>query len=329
VTGRGLPPEFQLIAEIFAPLAAAAPGAFGLTDDAAAIEPMPGRRLVVTADAIVEGIHFLPDDPPGDVARKLLRVSLSDLASMGARPIGYVMATVLPTDLERAWLEGFAAGLADDQARFGIALYGGDTVATPGPMTLSLTAFGDAEPGRELRRSGARPGDRLWVSGTIGDGALGLKALRGGLRGVTLDGHAYLAGRYRVPTPRIALGQGLVGLASGAIDISDGLAADLGHVCAASGVRGIVEAARVPLSDAARQALAAEPALRADVLGGGDDYELLFTAPAAAADAIAALGRSLDLAVTEIGRIEAGTGVAIVDETGREIAPGKPGFRHF
>ncbi|HVO14971.1 MAG TPA: thiamine-phosphate kinase [Alphaproteobacteria bacterium] len=329
MTGERLPPEFQLIAEIFAPLAAGTPGAFGLTDDAAAIEPAPGRRLIVTVDAIVEGIHFLSDDPPADVARKLLRVNLSDLAAMGARPIGYVMATVLPFDLERAWLEGFAAGLADDQKRFGVGLYGGDTASTPGPMTLSLTAFGDAEPGRELRRSGARPGDRIWVSGTIGDGALGLKALRGQLKGVGADGLAYLAGRYRVPTPRVELGLGLVGLANSAIDISDGLAADLGHVCETSGVRGVVEAVRVPLSEAARQALAAEPGLRADVLGGGDDYELLFTAPSAAADRIAGLGRSLGLPLTEIGRIEAGAGVTILDEAGRPIVPEKPGFRHF
>ena len=329
MTGQRLPPEFQLIAEIFAPLAAGTPGAFGLTDDAAAIEVAPGRRLIVTVDAIVEGIHFLPDDPPADVARKLLRVNLSDLAAMGARPIGYVMATVLPTDLDRAWLEGFASGLADDQARFGVGLYGGDTASTPGPMTLSLTAFGDAEPGRELRRSGARLGDRIWVSGTIGDGALGLKALRGDLRGVTVDGLAYLAGRYRVPTPRVALGQGLVGLASGAIDISDGLAADLGHVCETSGVRGIVEAGRVPLSEPARQALAAEPALRADILGGGDDYELLFTAPPAAAGRLGELARSLDLPLTEIGRVEAGAGVAILDESGRDITPERAGFRHF
>lgn len=329
MTGRGLPPEFQLIAEIFAPLAADRPGAFGLTDDAAAIEPLPGRRLIVTVDAIVEGVHFLPGDPPADIARKLLRVNLSDLAAMGARPIGYVMATVLPATLERAWLEDFAAGLAQDQKRFGVGLYGGDTAATPGPMTLSLTAFGDAEPGRELRRSGARPGDRIWVSGTIGDGALGLKVLRGGLNGMSVDGQAYLAGRYRVPTPRVELGQGLVGLASGAIDISDGLAADLGHVCETSGVRGVVEAALVPLSEPARQALAAAPACRADVLGGGDDYELLFTAPPAATDRIAALGRSLGVSVTEIGRIEAGTGVSILDEAGREIAPESPGFRHF
>jgi thiamine-monophosphate kinase len=329
LTRQRLPAEFELIAEFFAPLAAGTPGAFGLTDDAAVIDVAPGRRLVVTVDAIVENIHFLSDDPPDDVGRKLLRVNLSDLAAMGARPIGYVMATILPADLDRAWLEGFAAGLADDQARFGVGLYGGDTASTPGPLTLSLTAFGDIEPGRELRRSGARPGDRIYVSGTIGDGALGLKALRGTLKGITDEARAYLAARYRVPTPRVALGQGLVGLANAAIDISDGLAADLGHVCETSGVRGVVQAARVPLSDAARQALAADPALLGDILGGGDDYELLFTVPAAAAGRLAALARDLALKLTEIGRIEAGAGVEMRDEEGRDVTPARAGFRHF
>jgi thiamine-monophosphate kinase len=324
-----LPAEFDLIAEIFAPLASGTPGAFGLTDDAAVIDVAPGRRLVATVDAMVAGVHFLADDPPADVGRKLLRVNLSDLAAMGAEPLGYVMATVLPADLDFDWLKGFAAGLADDQARFGVGLYGGDTTSTPGPLTLSLTAFGQAVPGAELRRSGARPGDRIYVSGTIGDAALGLEALQGKLPGLAEDARAYLAGRYRLPTPRVALGQGLVGLATSAIDISDGLAADLGHICETSGVRGVVAAPEVPLSDAARCALAADPGLLADILSGGDDYELLFTAPPEAAGPLGALARELALPLTEIGRIEAGTGVRMVDGAGREIALEHPGFRHF
>jgi thiamine-monophosphate kinase len=324
-----LPAEFDLIAEFFAPLAAGTPGAFGLTDDAAAIDVAPGKRLVVTVDAMVENVHFLSDDPPADVGRKLLRVNLSDLAAMGAEPLGYVMATIFPAELDRAWVEGFAAGLADDQKRFGVGLYGGDTASTPGPLTLSLTAFGQIEPGRELRRSGARVGDRVYVSGTVGDGALGLKAIRGALKGIDAAARAYLAGRYRVPTPRIALGQGLVGLAHSAIDVSDGLAADLGHIAETSGVGAVVEAARVPLSDAARQALAGDPALLDDVLGGGDDYELLFTAPAGAAPRLAALAQALALPIAEIGRIEAGSGVRVVDAQGRDRTPKSPGFRHF
>jgi thiamine-monophosphate kinase len=329
LSGQRLPAEFDLIAEIFAPLASGTPGAFGLTDDGATIDVAPGRRLVVTVDAMVAGVHFLPDDPPGDVGRKLLRVNLSDLAAMGAEPLGYVMATVLPAELDRAWLEGFAAGLADDQARFGVALYGGDTTSTPGPLTLSLTAFGQIKPGAELRRSGARPGDRIYVSGTIGDGALGLRVLRGELPALAPDAQDYLAGRYRLPTPRVALGQGLVGLASAAIDISDGLAADLGHVCETSGVRGVVTIPQVPLSKAAGQALAGDAGLLDDVLGGGDDYELLFTAPAEAAGRLEALGRTLALPITEIGRIEAGAGVGLRDASGREVTLKRPGFRHF
>ena len=324
-----LPAEFDLIAEIFAPLASGTPGAFGLTDDGAVIEVARGKRLVVTVDAMVENVHFLAEDPPADVGRKLLRVNLSDLAAMGAEPLGYVLATVLPVDTDRAWVEGFAAGLAEDQAHFGIGLYGGDTTSTPGPLTMSLTAFGQVEPGRELRRSGARVGDRIYVSGTIGDGALGLKAIRGTLGGIDKPARAYLAGRYRLPTPRLALGQGLVGLASAALDISDGLVGDLGHIAETSGVRGVVEAGRVPLSDAVRQALAADPGLVEDILSGGDDYELLFTAPAGAAGRLAELSRSLDLPLTEIGRIEAGSGVAVVDETGADIPLKSQGFRHF
>ncbi|MGE5148449.1 MAG: thiamine-phosphate kinase [Candidatus Eiseniibacteriota bacterium] len=329
MSGQRLPGEFDLIAEIFAPLASGTPGAFGLTDDGAAIDVAPGKRLIVTVDAMVENVHFLAEDPPAAVGQKLLRVNLSDLAAMGAEPLGYVLATVLPADTDRAWVEGFAAGLAEDQARFGVGLYGGDTASTPGPLTLSLTAFGQIEPGRELRRSGARAGDRIYVSGTIGDGALGLKAIRGTLRGIDKPARAYLAGRYRLPTPRLALGQGLVGVATAALDISDGLAGDLGHIAETAGVRGVIEAGRVPLSDAARQALAADPGLLDDILGGGDDYELLFTAPASAAGRLAELARTLDLPLTEIGRIEAGAGVLVVDEKGAEISLKVPGFRHF
>jgi len=283
----------------------------------------------VTADALVAGVHFLADDPPDLVARKMLRVNLSDLAAMGAAPLGYLMTTALPAACDEAWLAGFAEGLAADQAAFGISLLGGDSVATPGPATLSVTAIGSVPAERAVRRGGAVPGDLIYVSGTIGDAALGLRALRGELAGLDGTQRSFLVDRYHLPQPRLALGEGLVGVAHAMLDISDGLIGDLNHLCAVSGVSAVLEAARVPLSPAVRAALTRDPALLAPVLGGGDDYELVFTAPRAAEPALAALAAALALPITMIGRIEAGSGVRVIDETGRNIALAASGYRHF
>ncbi|MBX6376419.1 MAG: thiamine-phosphate kinase, partial [Acetobacteraceae bacterium] len=201
-----LPPEFALIARHFRPLAG--PGALDLQDDAALLDPPAGRQLVLAADAMVEGVHYLATDPPEMVGRKLLRVNLSDLAAMGAEPLGYLMTTTLPRGVEDSWIARFVAGLAEDQRAFGIALLGGDTTATPGPACLSLTIIGTVPPGAALPRAGAQPGDGVWVSGTLGDGALGLRVLRGELPG---DAEGHLARRYRLPEPRLALGQALRG----------------------------------------------------------------------------------------------------------------------
>jgi len=247
----GLPVEFDRIARHFRPLAG--PGSLGLTDDAAVFTPPPGRELVVTADAMVESVHFLPGTAPGLVARKLLRVNLSDLAAMGAMPLGYLVTLSVPRSFGDDWFAGFAAGLAQDQAAFGTALLGGDTTQTPGPLCVSLTAIGHVAPGQAIRRSGAQAGDEVWVTGTIGDGVLGLEAARGNLA----DPDGYLAGRYNLPTPR--LGLALHGWARACMDVSDGLFQDLGHICRASGVGAVVEADLVPLSP---QAHAAGPAWR-------------------------------------------------------------------
>ncbi|GGF28587.1 thiamine-monophosphate kinase [Aliidongia dinghuensis] len=317
--------EFGRIAKFFAPLAAGQPGALDLLDDAALVECPPGERLVVTVDAMVEGVHFLSDDPPDLIARKLVRVNLSDLAAMAARPVGYFLTTALPKSRGDDWLARFADGLAQDQAEFGIALLGGDSVSTPGPVSLTLTAFGRVAPGAEVRRSGARPGDLVFVSGTIGDGAFGLEAARGQLD-ERLDPAevAYLADRYRLPRPRVALGPRLSGLASAMMDVSDGLAGDLGHICAASSVAGVIEAARVPLSPAAARLGRLELALT-----GGDDYELLFTASRAQQDAILAAAAAAGVPVTPIGRIEAGQGVQVLDAAGQTMALAGVGWRHF
>ena len=275
--------EFEFIARRLRPLATT-PGALALTDDAALLDPAAGRQLVLTKDAMVAGVHFLPDDPPGQIAQKLLRVNLSDLAAMGAAPLGYLLALARPKEISDAWLDEFCAGLAADNAAFGIALLGGDTVSTPGPLTLSLTAIGEVPTGSALLRSGAGPGDDVWVSGTLGDAALGLKVLQGALD-VTEPARTFLIERYRLPQPRLALGQALRGIASAAIDVSDGLVADLGHILETSGVGAALHADALPLSEAARDL----PGARDAALAGGDDYELLFTAPSKRRAEIAAL----------------------------------------
>jgi thiamine-monophosphate kinase len=330
--------EFELIARYFAPLAEAAPGAQGLRNDAALFDPTGpagDNSLVLTVDAMVAGVHFLPEDPPQTIGRKLLRVNLSDLAAMGARPRGYLLATAFPRDIDEAWIAAFAAGLAEDQAIFGVALYGGDTVSTPGPLTLSLTAFGEAPKGRALSRATARAGDLVYVSGTIGDGLLGLEVLRGGQFGglpeLTEDHRAYLATRYRLPEPRLELGRRLAedSLASAALDVSDGLAADLGHIAEESGLAAEIEAGAVPLSPAARAVLEAAPERLPELLGGGDDYELLFTVEPGRAGEVAALAVSLDLALTAVGHMAPGRGLRVRDSAGRRVTLTGSGWQHF
>ena len=323
------PGEFELIARHFAPLAAGEVGAFGLTDDAAVLQLAPGCAMVATADAMVAGVHFLQDDPPDLVARKLLRVNLSDLAAMGARPRAYLLTTALPEAIDDAWLSAFAAGLAADQVEFGVTLAGGDTVSTPGPLALSLTAVGEAEGGAVLRRAGAEPGDTVYVTGTIGDAALGLDCLQGCLAGLGPQQTAHLVGRYRLPQPRTGLGPRLVGLAHAALDVSDGLVADLGHLCRQSGLGAVIEAACVPLSEAAGEALAADLDLLLRVLTGGDDYELVFAAPPEAGAAIEAICVELGLRLTAIGSFIAGQGVTVVDRDGVPLdGLGAGGWRH-
>ena len=320
--------EFERIARFFAPLAKSFPGALGLLDDAALIASEPDCEHVVTTDTIVSGVHYLGDEPASAIARKLLRVNLSDLAAMGAQPRVYFLNVALPDTVDDAWLEEFADGLDADQTQFGVVLAGGDSVATPGPTTLTLTAIGSVARGQALRRSGAAPGDAIYVSGTVGDGALGLRAARGALAGLSPAHRDSLIGRYRLPEPRLGLGQALVDVATAALDVSDGLVGDLGHIAEASGVACTVHADRVPLSDAATAALAADPALRDPILTGGDDYELLFTAPPARADAVATAADRAGVPVTKIGVVGSGRGVRVLDEAGRAIEFVRPGYVH-
>jgi thiamine-monophosphate kinase len=319
--------EFGRIRQFFAPLAGL--GALDLTDDAALLDCPPGYHLVLTVDQAVEGVHFLPDDPPAFVAKKLLRRNLSDLAAMGATPRHYLLTSALPKSHDDEWVRRFAEGLTEDQHRFGVALLGGDSTSTSGPVVLTLTAIGQVAKDREIRRNGAKPGDRVWVSGTIGDAFLGLKVLRGGYEELAPEHRAALVARFQLPDPRTELGPRLAGIAHAMIDVSDGLLADLGHVCETSGVAAAVELAKLPLSAAARMVIDAEPAHHPLLAAGGDDYELLFTAPPEADEEVAALSDSLALPITKIGAIEVGEGLRLLDADGVPIATASAGWRHF
>ncbi|MBI5319943.1 thiamine-phosphate kinase [Bradyrhizobium sp.] len=323
--------EDALIARYFKPIATD-PGAFGLDDDAAVLKAQ-GADIVVTTDAIVEGVHFLPSDPPETVARKALRVNLSDLAAKGAQPAGFVLTLALRT-AEDAWLKPFAAALGEDAKSYACPLLGGDTVSTPGPLSISITAFGRVPAGKMVHRSGAQRGDRVVVSGTIGDAALGLDVLKGGAVAAALAGdeaaRQMLIGRYRVPQPRDALAVAIRNYASAAMDVSDGLAGDLTKLCAASGVSAAIHAPGIPLSRPAAS-LVANRTVGIDMLiTGGDDYEIVCTVPEADFEAFAQDARKAGVNVTPIGAVIAGSAVpSFLDGQGRELALKSRSWSHF
>jgi thiamine-monophosphate kinase len=334
VRTSSLPGEFELIARYFAPLSRGFAGAYGLLDDAAVIGPASGNELVVKTDAIVGEVDFLAAAPADRVARKALRVNLSDLAAKGAYPRAYLLDLMLPETLDEAWIADFAAGLAHDQSVYGVHLIGGDMSSTPGPITAAVTALGEAPVGRIIRRGGARPEDLIFVTGTIGDAALGLSVVLGGLPDLDAASAGFLRERYELPQPRVALGPKLIGLATAGIDISDGLIADLRHVCSVSRLSATIRVNSVPLSPAARAAIARRPERLAAALTGGDDYEILFTAPATAEDQIREISRSCGIPVTAIGRMvapaEAAPGqVFVLDDRGEPIFLPAEGWTHF
>jgi thiamine-monophosphate kinase len=324
--------EDRLIARYFKPLAKH-PGAFALTDDAAVIAPPPACDLVLKTDGIVGGVHFFPDDPPDTVAKKALRVNLSDLAAKGAKPLGFLLTLALPGEIGDAWLAPFARGLGEDADFFGCPLFGGDTDRTGGPITISIAVFGAVPHGKMVRRAGAKPGDRLLVTGTVGDAALGLLLRRDGSAagrwGLGHDQQDHLVSRYLVPQPRTAIAVALRAHASAAMDVSDGLAGDLAKLCRVSGVAAEVELARLPLSDAARAALAKEPALIETIVTGGDDYEVLACVPAQKVEALRREASAAGVALTEIGTVGAGEGARLLDAHGKPLALAHPSFSHF
>jgi len=322
--------EFDLIKRLFAPLTAGRPEALGLIDDVALIPGPAGYHWAVTKDAMAAGVHFFPDDPPDLIARKLVRVNLSDLAAKGAEPQFLLLATCFPRDVDAGWLDRFASGLKTDCDLFKVAVIGGDTIATPGPLVLSLTAVGMVPEGAALLRSNACSGDHVWLSGTVGDSALGLLVAQGEGKSLSETDASYLLNRYRLPRPRVALGPRLRGLAHASMDVSDGLLGDIGHICRASKVGAVIEAERLPLSSAARAALASGLGEgMTTIVSGGDDYEILFTAAPDAEDALTALSAELDLPLTRIGRVVPGEGVTLIDAAGHAMASGRGGYNHF
>jgi thiamine-monophosphate kinase len=323
--------EDSLIARYFGPIATD-PGAFGLTDDTAVLNAS-GDDLVVTADAIVEGVHFLPDDPPDAVARKALRVNLSDLAAKGATPKGFVLTLAL-READDKWLAPFARALGEDASQFGCALLGGDTVSTPGPVMISVTAFGQIPPGGMVRRRGAQAGDRIVVTGTIGDAALGLQILQGravaGAPGLDAAGREMLIRRYRVPQPRVDLAKAIRDFASAAMDVSDGLAGDLAKLCAVSGVSAVIDAQSLPLSRAAAALLDSGATGIETIVAGGDDYEILCTIPDSRFEAFAEAARLAGVPVTSIGTVLAGAAAPrFLDARGGEITLQRLSYSHF
>ena len=331
VPGAPASGEDSLIARYFMPLATD-PGAFGLTDDAAVLKAL-GQDIIVTTDAIVEGVHFLPDDPPQTIAKKALRVNLSDLAAKGATPAGFVLTLAL-RKVDESWLAAFARGLGEDTSAFTCPLLGGDTVSTPGPLMISITAFGRVPEGRMIHRSGARPGDHVVVTGTIGDAALGLDILRKGRVATALANDTtsrdMLVGRYRMPEPRNALASAIRAHAHAAMDVSDGLAGDLAKLCAASTVSATIELAAIPLSKGASTALKAGAVTLSEIVSGGDDYEILCTVAPDALKPFAEAAGTSGVAVNRIGTIVAGKAAPkFLDAKGAELALTRRSYSHF
>lgn len=327
----GRPSEDELIETYFAPLAG--PGGLGLRDDAALLSPPVGQDLVLTTDILVAGVHFFPDDPPALVAQKALRVNLSDLAGKGAAPAGFLLGLALPDSWTTEWLAGFAEGLGQDSSAYMCPLLGGDTSRTPGPLIISITALGLVPVGGMVPRGGVAAGDLIYVSGTIGDAALGLVLRRGGAAwGGALSGaaRAFLEERYLLPQPRLALAEVLRGFAHAAMDISDGLAGDLAKMLRLTGMTAAVAVPDVPLSDAARDALAHEPGLVERLLCGGDDYEILCAVPPDQREAFEAAAAAVGVPVQAIGFAEPGARPpSFKASDGTSLALPRPSFQHF
>ncbi len=323
--------ETGIIRRYFSPLAEDTPGAFGLRDDAGLISPQEGMELVLTTDMIVEGVHFLENYKPGDIAYKALGVNVSDLCAKGAEPSVYLLSIALSGTPDTEWLEQLSEGFAAAQTDFGCRLLGGDTVHTPGPLALSVTAAGFVPLGRMVHRSGARVGDQVYVTGTIGDAALGLALLNGAgadhLSGEQAD---FLSGRHKRPQPRLGAIPVVRAHANAAMDISDGLFGDFAKLCAASNTGGAINAADVPLSDAAARWLEQDPERLGDILTGGDDYEVLMSISEENIIAFESDCAQAGLQIKRIGCIASRSeGVKALDFGGKSLEFKHPSYDHF
>lgn len=324
------PGEFALIAKYFRPLAKGYRGALGLVDDAAFYRPPTGADLVLTLDTIAADVHFAADDPPVSIARKALRVNLSDLAAKGAIPVGYLMSLALPHDWSEDWIARFAKGLAGDQRRYGLTLFGGDTTRASGGLTISITAIGRLPSGKMVRRSGATPGDSVFVTGTIGDAALALAVRRGEFIAPDERTTARLDNRYLHPQPRVALASVIRRYANSAMDVSDGLVGDLAHICEASGVGAELWAGEVPLSSAAKALVDRNDSAFNRALTGGDDYEILSTVSAGNVAKFVRSAADVGVKVSRVGSVVEGKNPPIVlGSDGKPIAFDKSGHAHF
>ena len=328
--------EFNIINKYFAPLSTKVPGAFSLKDDAAIINFPTGKKLVVTSDSCVEGIHFFKDDKPNLIAKKALRSALSDLAAKGGKPMGYMLSLALPPHINSAWLQSFSSGLKEDQDEFDINLIGGDTSKSNYELTVSITVLGTVSDGLYVPRSGALPGDRIYVTGTIGDSYYGLQILNGKKFDIGEDHRNYLIDRYHVPKPRLAIGRAIGEFAHASIDISDGLVADLGHICESSHQSAMLKLDFVPLSPAIKKLVDNSNEVYEKVITGGCDYELLFTVAPGDSEHVAFLAKRYNVEITHIGHIAPASDddlagknyVKVVTSDGSAIKLKKNGYEH-
>ncbi|MAZ98113.1 MAG: thiamine-phosphate kinase [Rhodospirillaceae bacterium] len=323
--------EFDRIKKYFKPLASAERGSLDLLDDAAVLPIGSDSELVISTDALVEGIHYVGDEDASLIAQKSLRTNLSDMAAMGAAPWAYTLSLILDP-LKKCsadqWLDSFVAGLQIDQNKYDVRLIGGDSVVGAGPTVISITIIGKLNNKGPLVRSGALQNDDIYVSGTIGDSAAGLQVIKGSLDFLDFSDQIYLKNRYYLPQPRVALGLALVGLASAAMDVSDGLIQDMGHLCSASGLAAVINWPNVPLSPPVITLLESKSISISAIINGGDDYELLFTAPSILRPDIEELSKKTEVSLTRIGYMTEGADVLLMDKENQLISLAGAGFKH-